>query len=373
MNQGGDGPSPGQARVTDGLVAVERETERREAGVVTTYRVTTENDRPVAVRVVNELPDESSDGAGFHPAREPRWWAVEDDRLQFKDTVGRSGPATFEFGLAMEGGYDDGVSFPAPEIAHSEPVGVAPEGDRVVFPDADGDADDDGVSGPAAPAGDEERQGGLLSGVRSAVFGGDDEDVVRASDLDPDAMVVSREREAVEESATTPTQPHHENPTLSPVVVPTAVSEGEATFSALRDEAATDADDSPTETDDSATDGTEASSDATEVSDEPDERPDEEAEDSVLEALLAELDDEDSRARLREELGLAELHRTREAVDELREEVRNLRADLEATADASETTAARVSELCQAVDSLSEDLDRNVTVQQPGVDTGADG
>jgi len=362
MNEGSDGPSPGQARVTDGLVAVERETERRDAGVVATFRVTTENDRPVAVRVVNELPDGSSDGTGFHPAREPRWWAVEDDLMQFKDTVGRSGPATFEFGLAVEGGYDDSMSFPAPEIAHSEPVGVAPEGDRVVFPDADGEGDGSGaVSGATAPLGDEERQGGLLSGVRSAVFGGDDEDVVRASDLDPDAMVVSRERGTAEEASAAPTQPHHENPTLSPVVVPVEASEADAAFSALGDDAATEVDDAPAEAD-------EATVEADETPDDLAETTDEEADSSVLEALLAELDAEDSRVRLREELGLAELHRTREAVEELREEVRDLRADLEATADASETTAARVSELCQAVDSLSEDLDRNVTVQQPGVD-----
>lgn len=368
MNEGGDGPSPGQARVTDGLVAVERETERREAGVVATFRVTTENDRPVAVRVVNELPGESSDGTGFHPAREPRWWAVEDDLLQFKDTVGRSGPATFEFGLAVEGGYDDSMSFPTPEIAHSEPVGVAPEGDRVVFPDADGEGDGDGaVTQSTTPVGGEEREGGLLSGVRSAVFGGDDEDVVRASDLDPDAMVVSRERGGVEESSATPTQPHHENPTLSPVVVPTEASEADATFSALGDERVTVADDAP-----KAADGSLREAGPEGTPGDSAETPDDEAEDSVLEALLAELDDEDSRARLREELGLAELHRTREAVEELREEVRDLRADLEATADASETTAARVSELCQAVDSLSEDLDRNVSVQHPSMDTGAD-
>ncbi|MFC7227381.1 hypothetical protein N0B31_08200 [Salinirubellus salinus] len=343
MSAGGAGPGSEGTRVADGLVAVDRVTERRDAGIVATYTVTTENERPVAVHVENDLPGESTEGTGFHPSREPRWWVVEESRLGFKDTVGSTAPATFEFGLAIEGGFGDDVSLPDPEIVHAEPVGVAPEGDRMVFPDAD--AEEDAVApSDSRGAADAERGGGLLSGVRSAVFGGDDDEVVRASDLDPDAMVVSR-GETTPGGGRDPTQPHDENPTLTPVVAPVSETE-DAAFSALpaADEGEGDRNAAP------AADGA--------ASETPVE--DDGAGGEVLAALLADLQSDAARERLRAELGVDELERTREAVEDLREEVSALRADLEATADAGETTAARVADLCRAVDGLAAELDHDV-------------
>jgi hypothetical protein len=232
MNAGGVDPSVTPSRVSDGLVMVEREVERRDAGLVATYTITTENERPVAVQVSTDLPESSADGTGFHPAREPRWWTVEDDRLEFKDTVGTAAPATFEFGLAVEGGFDGEVSLPDPEIAHAEPVGVAPESDRMVFPEASDEAAEE--PGPATRGPAESNGGGLLSGVRNAVFGGEEEEVVRASDLDPDAMVVSRGEPTPAESERSPTPPHDENPTLTPAVG--AVDDRDGEFSALEED-----------------------------------------------------------------------------------------------------------------------------------------
>ena len=366
MNSGGVGPAADEARVTDGLVVVERATEHREIGLVATYTVTTENDRPVAVRVVNDLPEAATDGAGFHPAREPRWWTVEDGRLLFKETVGSAAPATFEFGLAVEGGLDDDVSLPAPEIDHSEPVGVTREGDRVVFPgaddgaDAEGDGDGD-VPNSAAPE-PEEPRGGLLSGVRSAVFGDGEEEVVRASDLDPDAMVVSREGSPAD-APTEPTQSHAENPMLTATAVPLADAGPKTAFSNLpTEETGTDEPTAETEPGSPKPDGERDGEVDTGGETEPD----------VLSTLLAELEDDAARDRLRAELGLDELERTREAVEELRAEVAALRAEVETTADANETTAARVTELCRAVDGLASDLGRDVAVVPPRGDPDAD-
>ena len=350
MVSGGDDPSIETARVTDGLVAVEREIERREVGIVATYRVTTENERPVAVRVVNDLPDRSTDGTGFHPSREPRWWTVEDGRLTFKDTVGSAAPATFEFGLAVRGGFDGSVSLSPPEIAGAEPVGVTREGDRVVFPGADADGED-GAADAGRVSEPEDGRGGLLSGVRSAVFGGGDDEVLRASDLDPDAMVVSRDETPTDDSVE-PTQFHAANPTLTPTVVPVSERPSREAFSELSPE---------TEPSDPA--ATEPSTDAGSATGD------------VLTRLLAELTDDAARARLREELGIAELERTREEVRELRAEVASLREEVAATADANETTAARVSELCRAVDGLAADLDGSVTTvpaTPPGDDREVD-
>jgi hypothetical protein len=362
MNTGGEGPGSEGTRVADGLVAVDRATERRDTGIVATYTVTTENERPVAVHVGNDLPGESADGTGFHPSREPRWWVVEEGRLGFKDTVGNTAPATFEFGLAIEGAFGDDVSLPDPEIVHAEPVGVAPEGDRMVFPDADGETDATTAPAPRDAA-DAERSGGLLSGVRSAVFGGDDDEVVRASDLDPDAMVVSRD-ETTPGGGRDPTQPHDENPTLTPVVVPAAETD-DAVFSALpgAETEGTDEDDDPNST--PAAEGA--------ASETPGAADDDGAGGEVLAALLADLQSDAARERLRAELGLEELERTREAVEDLREEVSALRADLEATADAGETTAARVAELCRAVDGLAAELDHDVSnLAAADAEVGAD-
>lgn len=348
MVSGGDDPTAESARVTDGLVEVERETERREAGIVATYRVTTENERPVAVRVVNDLPDCSTDGTGFHPSREPRWWTVEDGELTFKDTVGSAAPATFEFGLAVEGGFEDAPSLPAPEIAQAEPVGVTREGDRVVFPGADASGDD-GEADASRGSEAEDGRGGLLSGVRSAVFGGSDDEVLRASDLDPDAMVVSRDETPTDDSVE-PTQFHAANPTLTPTAVPVSERPSAEAFSEL-----------PPETESPAPEPTDPGPST-------DEGP---ATEDVLTRLLTELADDSARARLREELGIAELERTREEVSELRAEVASLREEVAATADANETTAARVSELCRAVDGLAADLDGSVTTV-PSTGSGDD-
>lgn len=356
MTSGGADPSSDLARVSDGLVEVERETERREAGVVATYRVTTENERPVAVRIVNDLPVQSTDGTGFHPSREPRWWTIEDGRLRFKDTVASAGAATFEFGLAVEGGFEEAPSLPAPEIEHAEPVGVTREGDRMVFPEADAEVEASETE-TAPPDGDE--RDGLLSGVRSAVFGGDEEEVVRASDLDPDAMVVTREETAADE----PTPSHADNPTLTPVIV--AVTDGQTTeaFSELPASSGDEMPDTEGSTVDegpTADEGSTADDDAGSAS-----------EDDVLVSLLAELEDESARTRLRERLGVAELERTREEVRELRAEVSSLRDEVATNADANETTAARVSELTRAVDDLASGLDGAAVAPSGGTESEA--
>lgn len=347
--------------VSTPLVTVEREVECREHGVVARFTLTTENDRPVAVRVGQDLPAFPDAGRGFNPAHEPRAWTLEDERLAFKETVGPSRSSVLEFGVAVEEADDLPETFPDPEVERADPVGVAPGTESVVF---------SGEEAPTPEASTEEPRG-LLSGVRSAVFGGGadertepvaSEAVVSAADLDPDAMVVTARRSADASTDTVDDEGAGETPDAQgdADTDPAEADGGESTAVADPDAAdapgAADASRSPAATgrDTADTDGDTEPADAVDG-------------EAVFEALLSHLDRPGARERLCESLDRSDEPRVEAELADLRREVRTLREDLEATATDAEATADRVDALQESVDQL------RVAVEPPAAAPELDG
>ncbi|MES3517364.1 MAG: hypothetical protein PPP58_06855 [Natronomonas sp.] len=114
--------------MSDDSVEVERETERRSAGIVSRLRVETTSEHPVAFQVVDEIPPElTAEHAGFKPDSEPERGEIDDDSIVVADVVSADADVEIVYGIKPDDSETE-MSLGELRIERSMPI----EGDEEI-------------------------------------------------------------------------------------------------------------------------------------------------------------------------------------------------------------------------------------------------
>lgn len=166
---------PDSTVVSTDMVTIEKSLERRQRGVVVTLALGSETDDPVAVRIVDAVPEDCpTEEIGFHPEHEPRNWSIDGNEVVCECVAPPADDHRVVYGITMADGEEPDtleplLGEPAVERARwVDPAVLDTEGNDPLFPESDHlvDGDDDGDS----------HSGGmtsLLSDVKNAVLSDD--------------------------------------------------------------------------------------------------------------------------------------------------------------------------------------------------------
>ncbi|MGM0604060.1 MAG: hypothetical protein ACQETB_00150 [Halobacteriota archaeon] len=180
-NQGyfdGRGDELADTTVEAGPTTVRKVPERREDGLVVRYTLESAADVPIDLRLTDELPVSGRSEIGFHPDNAPQTWAADGDTVVIEHTLDPNETARLLFGIVFEGDSVDGV-------ASSDPPAIEVV-DRL-------DPDHEAIATDGST--DRSADGGLFQRAKGTLFSG------RSGDSDGDAAESGEDSpESIEEA-----------------------------------------------------------------------------------------------------------------------------------------------------------------------------